>query len=68
MRPPIASGTTSSLYPGDFDPSGSCAASKDAGWCYLTGSAAGGCAQRIVFSAGQPSVGSTVALVCPALQ
>jgi len=58
---------TPAANPSDFDSSGSCAASASTGWCYLTGAAAGGCAQTIVFSKGQPPAGSTATLTCPGL-
>jgi hypothetical protein len=48
---------------GDFS-NGSCAASSDNGWCYVTGSAAGGCPQAILFSNGEPPTGATVSLQC----
>jgi len=48
-----------------FD-SGSCATSStDAGWCYLTGSAAGSCQQTLAFTFALPPAGSTSTLVCP---
>jgi hypothetical protein len=45
---------------------GSCVASAAAGWCYVTGAAAGGgCAQAIRFSpSGSPSAGVEVVLGC----
>jgi hypothetical protein len=48
----------------DFDPTGSCLNSKDPGWCYVTGSAANGCPQAILFSLGEPPHGATVSLQC----
>jgi hypothetical protein len=43
----------------------SCVDSSGAGWCYLTGQAAGVCAQAIKFSpAGNPVSGATIALQC----
>jgi hypothetical protein len=50
----------------DFDATGSCAASSDPGWCYVTGPGAGSCAQAILFSSGLPPHGASTALVCPA--
>jgi hypothetical protein len=46
--------------------SGSCVDSASAGWCYLTGAAAGaGCAQAIRFSAsGTPAAGDEALLGC----
>jgi hypothetical protein len=53
------------LYdPGDFAPTGSCVDSADPGWCYVSGSAAGTCAQAIRFAAGSPPAGSLASLVC----
>jgi hypothetical protein len=49
---------------GDFDSAGSCAASKDPGWCYVQGQAANGCPQAILFSNGEPPHGATVSLQC----
>jgi hypothetical protein len=46
---------------GDFM-AGSCAASNDPGWCYVTGAAAGSCPQAIVF-AHQPK-SATISLQC----
>jgi hypothetical protein len=51
------------LNSGDFQ-NGSCSASADPGWCYVTGAAANGCPQAILFSSGQPPTGSTVSLQC----
>ncbi|HEY1693265.1 MAG TPA: hypothetical protein VGG39_13950 [Polyangiaceae bacterium] len=48
---------------GDFA-NNSCAASTDPGWCYVTGTAANGCPQAILFSNGQPPTGATVSLQC----
>jgi hypothetical protein len=49
--------------PTDFT-NGSCGASADPGWCYVTGKAANGCPQAILFSNGEPPTGSTVSLQC----
>jgi hypothetical protein len=49
---------------GDFDALGSCAASKDQGWCYVTGAAAGGCGHSILFTSSEPPAGSNVSLQC----
>jgi hypothetical protein len=50
--------------PGDFS-GGTCASSSDPGWCYVTGTAANGCAQALIFSAtGQPPDGARVSLQC----
>jgi hypothetical protein len=50
--------------PGDFDTTGSCAASADQGWCYVTGAAAGGCGHSILFTNAEPPSGSNVSLQC----
>ncbi len=44
---------------------GSCANSRDAGWCYVTGGSAGVCSQSIVFSLGSVPNGAIARLVCP---
>jgi hypothetical protein len=49
--------------PGDFL-GGSCAAGKDKGWCYVSGAAAGQCAQEIVFTPGTIPMGATSNLQC----
>ena len=49
--------------PTDFA-AGSCSASKDPGWCYVEGKAAGTCPQAILFSNGEPPTGATVSLQC----
>jgi hypothetical protein len=49
---------------GNFDNTGSCATSTQAGWCYVEGGAAKGCAQAIVFANGSPPAGSTSSLQC----
>jgi hypothetical protein len=49
---------------GYFDANGSCAASADPAWCYVTGAAAGGCAQAVLFSNGEQPPGVLVDLVC----
>jgi hypothetical protein len=43
---------------------GGCAAAKDPGWCYVTGAAANGCPQAILFTNGEPPHGATVSLQC----
>ena len=43
---------------------GSCAQSTEQGWCYVTGAAAGRCAQKIVFSPSTLPSGATVELDC----
>ncbi|HEY8038279.1 MAG TPA: hypothetical protein VIF15_00725 [Polyangiaceae bacterium] len=44
---------------------GSCASSPEAGWCYVTGAAAGSCPQALRFSAtASPPAGSVVLLGC----
>jgi len=43
---------------------GSCAQSTEQGWCYVTGAAAGRCAQKIVFSPNTLPSGATVELDC----
>jgi hypothetical protein len=49
--------------PNDFN-AGSCAASKDPGWCYVTGVAAKTCSQAIYFADNSPPSGSTTSLSC----
>ncbi|HEY2512516.1 MAG TPA: hypothetical protein VGI39_16730 [Polyangiaceae bacterium] len=44
---------------------GTCAAAAGPEWCYLTGAAAGTCAQSIAFSATAVPNNATVTLVCP---
>ncbi len=52
-------------YAGDFTQTGSCGGSNEAGWCYLSGAAAGPCPQSILFSpAGNPQVGAKISLQC----
>ncbi len=55
---------TPSANAADFALVGSCAGSKDPGWCYVTGAAAGVCAQTIVFTANEPPHGATIGLQC----
>jgi len=55
---------TPTANPTDFSSAGSCIGSHDAGWCYVTGAAAGQCAQSILFTEGQPPSGATVNLQC----
>jgi hypothetical protein len=56
----IACGSTAA---GGGDGGGS---SPAAGWCYLTGAAAGACTQSIAFSpSGAPAAGVTVWIACP---
>jgi hypothetical protein len=55
---------TASADPGDFSASGSCIGSKDPGWCYVTGAAAGICSQAILFTASEPPRGTVVSLQC----
>jgi hypothetical protein len=43
---------------------GTCKASGDKGWCYVTGTAAGTCAQAIIFSPGTIPTGTTINLQC----
>ena len=44
---------------------GSCTSSPAAGWCYVTGAAAGTCPQAILFSpGGNPLNGATISLQC----
>jgi hypothetical protein len=43
---------------------GGCASASDPGWCYVTGAAASGCPQAILFTNGQPPHGATVSLQC----
>jgi hypothetical protein len=50
--------------PGDFDQNGSCAGSKDQGWCYVSGVAAGACGHSILFTTQEPPAGSNVSLQC----
>jgi hypothetical protein len=47
-----------------FDTTGSCAASPDKGWCYVTGTAAGGCPQAILFTQNEPPQGWSANLQC----
>ncbi len=50
---------------GDDLVGGSCAQSTKAGWCYVTGAAAGTCPQAILFSpTGSPVNGATISLQC----
>jgi hypothetical protein len=49
----------------DFGPDGTCLASADPGWCYVSG---GACPEQIIFTANAPAVlsaGATVNLQCP---
>jgi hypothetical protein len=51
--------------PAASDPSEACTASATAGWCLLTGAAAGNCAQTIAFSpSGRPPVQFPPTFVC----
>lgn len=54
--------------PGDYASGGTCESgtlSKNEGWCYVTGTSAGGCPQAIKFSpGGQPTTGSKINLQC----
>jgi hypothetical protein len=43
---------------------GSCSASNDAGWCYVTGAAANGCPQAILFTQSMPPPGWSASLQC----
>jgi hypothetical protein len=52
-------------FANDFDATGSCLGSKDSGWCYVEGTAAGSCPQQIIFTNGEPPLGAIVNLVCP---
>jgi hypothetical protein len=54
---------TPQANPGDFA-NGSCKASTDPGWCYVTGAAAGGCTQAILFTNNTPPSGASVSLQC----
>ena len=55
----------SELVGSDLDSNGSCTSSSAAGWCYVTGAAAGTCAQAIKFSdKGSPQTGARVSLQC----
>jgi hypothetical protein len=47
-----------------LDANGSCRTSSDKGWCYVTGAAAGACAQAIVFSPQTIPASTTVNLQC----
>jgi hypothetical protein len=60
---PVVNGNTNTA---DFPngPTGGCSSAKDPGWCYVTGAAANGCPQAILFTAGEPPHGSTVSLQC----
>jgi hypothetical protein len=55
---------TTGLNPTDFDANLSCAAATDNGWCYVTGTAANGCPQAILFTNQEPPHGATVSLQC----
>jgi hypothetical protein len=52
------------LTGGALDANGSCKTSQSPGWCYVTGAAAGTCAQAILFSPGTLPSGTTVNLQC----
>ena len=54
---------TTTQNPNDFT-AGSCANSKEPGWCYVEGAAANGCPQAILFTNGEPPHGATVSLQC----
>jgi hypothetical protein len=54
---------TTGADPSDFN-NNSCAGSPQPGWCYVTGAAANGCPQAILFTNGQPPTGATVSLQC----
>jgi hypothetical protein len=54
---------TASANSGDFS-AGSCMASADPGWCYVTGAAAGTCPQAILFTASAPPGNAVVSLQC----
>jgi hypothetical protein len=54
---------TTGENPTDFQ-GGSCSGSSDPGWCYVTGTAANGCPQAILFTKSEPPTGSTVSLQC----
>jgi hypothetical protein len=41
-----------------------CKGSATPGWCYVTGGAAGTCAQEILFTSGTPPTGSQISLQC----
>jgi hypothetical protein len=43
---------------------GSCKGGNSAGWCYVTGAAAGTCSQAILFTTGTPPTGSKISLQC----
>ena len=54
---------TQLVQPGDY--TGTCETVTKPGWCYVVGTAAGGCPQAIKFSAtGQPSSGAKISLQC----
>jgi len=59
-------GVTTTEYAYDAFQGGTCAASTQAGWCYVSGSAAGGsCPQAILVSpGGNPQVGAQINLEC----
>ena len=48
---------------GDFV-NGSCASSRQPGWCYVTGAAANGCPQAILFTSTEPPPGALASLQC----
>jgi hypothetical protein len=56
---------TKMANPDDFDMTGSCeGATKDSGWCYVDGQAAGTCPQQILFTIGEPPPGSVGFIQC----
>jgi hypothetical protein len=59
-------GAASSCPPalGTFDSAGSCVGSKEPGWCYVEGNAAGSCPQALLFTSGEPPSGATLTLQC----
>jgi len=51
--------------PADFDGNGACTVNDgDPGWCYVSGKAASGCPQAILFTLDEPPHGAVVHLQC----
>jgi len=63
---PVLNGNVNTPNQKDFPngAAGGCATSPDPGWCYVTGAAANGCPQAILFTNGEPPHGATVSLQC----
>jgi hypothetical protein len=63
-EPAAGAPSTCSPAPAGQFSGGSCVNSKDQGWCYVTGKAAGQCGHSILFTSSEPPPGSTVSLQC----